>query len=90
MFGMGTGGSLQPSPLNYLLFRISYPDNCIKSIFLNVPSIPGNLLRDSLTHSESTGTSFRPFPVSRSHEIRSKRFSQFCASLSLLQNCFSA
>ena len=32
VFGMGTGGSLQPSPLNYLFFRISYPDNCIKSI----------------------------------------------------------
>ena len=33
VFGMGTGGSLQPSPLNYLFFRISYPENCIKSIF---------------------------------------------------------
>ena len=53
VFGMGTGGSLQPSPLNYL-FRISYPDNCIKSIFLNVPIIPASLLKSS-PRSISTG-----------------------------------
>ncbi len=32
VFGMGTGGSPQLSPLN--LFQDSYPDNCIKMFFL--------------------------------------------------------
>ena len=32
VFGMGTGGSPQLSPLN--LFQDSYPDNCIKMFVL--------------------------------------------------------
>ena len=34
VFGMGTGGSPQLSPLNYIV-QDSYPDNCIKMFFLN-------------------------------------------------------
>ena len=30
VFGMGTGGSPQLSPLNYIVSGFSYPDNCIK------------------------------------------------------------
>ena len=35
VFGMGTGGSPQLSPLNYQVIQDSYPDNCIKMFFLN-------------------------------------------------------
>ena len=34
VFGMGTGGSPQLSPLNYYVIQDSYPDNCIKMFFL--------------------------------------------------------
>ena len=34
VFGMGTGGSPQLSPLNYIVSGFSYPDNCIKMFFL--------------------------------------------------------
>ena len=35
VFGMGTGGSPQLSPLNCYVIQDSYPDNCIKMFFLN-------------------------------------------------------
>ena len=66
VFGMGTGGSPQPSPLNYLYFKASRPDNCIDLyVFLNDFLV--------LTLSACSVAS-----------LRSKRFTTFYASLSLL------
>ena len=58
--------------------------------FFNVPSTLGNLLWDSLTHSELLFLHMSYFSVLILLSVQSKRFSQFCASLSLLQNCFPA
>ena len=79
VFGMGTGGSPQLSPLNYIV-QDSYPDNCIKMFFLT----------NSLLVSESSFPlcicfqfhSFLRFGVSDSLS--------FVRRLRLLQNWFSA
>ena len=79
VFGMGTGGSPQLSPLNYIV-QDSYPDNCIKMFFLT----------NSLLVSESSFSlcicfqfhSFLRFGVSDSLS--------FARRLRLLQNWFSA
>ena len=70
VFGMGTGGSPQLSPLNYQVVQDSYPDNCIKMFFLNKLSARLRIVVLSVYL----------FPVSQFSEIRSKRFTQFCAS----------
>ena len=65
VFGMGTGGSPQLSPLNCYVIQDSYPDNCIKMFFLT----------NSLLVSESSFSlctcfqfhSFLRFGVSDSH-----------------------
>ena len=80
VFGMGTGGSPQLSPLNYQVVQDSYPDNCIKMFFLT----------NSLLVSESSFSlcicfqfhSFLRFGVSDSLS--------FARRLRLLQNWFSA
>ena len=80
VFGMGTGGSPQLSPLNYYVIQDSYPDNCIKMFFLT----------NSLLVSESSFSlcicfqfhSFLRFGVSDSLS--------FARRLRLLQNWFSA
>ena len=70
VFGMGTGGSPQLSPLNCYVIQDSYPDNCIKMFFLNKLSARLRIVVLSVYL----------FPVSQFSEIRSKRFTQFCAS----------
>ena len=40
VFGMGTGGSPQLSPLNCYVIQDSYPDNCIKMFFLTGRPLP--------------------------------------------------
>ena len=70
VFGMGTGGSPQLSPLNCYVIQDSYPDNCIKMFFLNKLSARLRIVVLSVYL----------FPVSQFPEIRSKRFTQFCAS----------
>ena len=80
VFGMGTGGSPQLSPLNCYVIQDSYPDNCIKMFFLT----------NSLLVSESSFSlcicfqfhSFLRFGVSDSLS--------FARRLRLLQNWFSA
>ena len=80
VFGMGTGGSPQLSPLNCYIVQDSYPDNCIKMFFLT----------NSLLVSESSFSlcicfqfhSFLRFGVSDSLS--------FARRLRLLQNWFSA
>ena len=80
VFGMGTGGSPQLSPLNYYVIQDSYPNNCIKMFFLT----------NSLLVSESSFSlcicfqfhSFLRFGVSDSLS--------FARRLRLLQNWFSA
>ena len=80
VFGMGTGGSPQLSPLNCYMIQDSYPDNCIKMFFLT----------NSLLVSESSFSlcicfqfhSFLRFGVSDSLS--------FARRLRLLQNWFSA
>ena len=80
VFGMGTGGSPQLSPLNCYVIQDSYPDNCIKMFFLT----------NSLLVSEPSFSlcicfqfhSFLRFGVSDSLS--------FARRLRLLQNWFSA
>ena len=70
VFGMGTGGSPQLSPLNCYVVQDSYPDNCIKMFFLNKLSARLRIVVLSVYL----------FPVSQLPEIRSKRFAHVCAS----------
>ena len=70
VFGMGTGGSPQLSPLNCYVVQDSYPDNCIKMFFLNKLSARLRIVVLSVYL----------FPVSQFPEIRSKRFAHVCAS----------
>ena len=80
VFGMGTGGSPQLSPLNCYVVQDSYPDNCIKMFFLT----------NSLLVSESS------FPLCICFQFHSfLRFGvsdslSFVRRLRLLQNWLSA
>ena len=58
-----------PTP-SKLVLCLSYPDNCIKTFFLNKLSARLRIVVLSVYL----------FPVSQFSEIRSKRFTQFCAS----------
>ena len=80
VFGMGTGGSPQLSPLNCYVVQDSYPDNCIKMFFLT----------NSLLVSESSFSLCICFQFHSFLRFRVSDSLSFARRLRLLQNWFSA
>ena len=84
VFGMGTGGSPQLSPLNCYVIQDSYPDNCIKMFFLN------ELPRIFPLVSESSFSLYICFQIHSLLRFGVSDSLSFARRLRLLQNWFSA